>query len=130
MPGPPTLVVAEPSAVLGTVAGLLADGGALPEALDELVAGLGLRGVALRTAAGDVLGASGEVLRDVSTPVLEIPVPVRNGAAPTLTVTGARPSQLPVLRSAAAVLGLALTPAPHPDLLEEKPHRRLPELLR
>ena len=118
MPGPPTLVVTEPSAVLGAVAGLLADGGSLPQALDELVSGLGLRSAALRTAAGDVLGASGEVLRGLSTPVVEIPVPVRNGAPPTLTVTGARPSQLPTLRSAAAVLGLAIAPAQDAALLD------------
>lgn len=118
MPGPPMLAVAEPGAVLGAMAGLLADGGGLSDALDELVSGLGLRGVALRTAAGEVLGASGEVLRGLSTPVLEVPVPVRAGAASTLTVTGARPSQLPTLRAAASILGLAVTPAVDASLLD------------
>jgi len=118
VPGPPMLAVAEPGAVLGAMAGLLADGGGLSDALDELVSGLGLRGVALRTAAGEVLGASGEVLRGLSTPVLEVPVPVRAGAASTLTVTGARPSQLPTLRAAASILGLAVTPAVDASLLD------------
>lgn len=118
MPGPPTLVVAEPSAVVGTVAGLLVDGASPAEALDELVRGLGLRGAALRTAAGDLLGASGEVLRDLSTPVLELEVHQRHGAPATLTVTGARPSQLSVLRAVANVLGLALAPVAHAALLD------------
>ena len=118
MPGPSTLVVTEPCAVLATVAGLLAEGGSLAEGLDALVSGLGLRSAAVRTAAGDLLGASGEVVHDLSTPVLELGVPLRVGASATLTVTGARPSQLPALRAAAAVLGLAAVPAEHAALLE------------
>lgn len=124
MPGPPTLVVAEPTAVLGAVAGLLVDGASLPEALAELVRGLGVRGAALRTAAGDLLGASGEVLRDLSSPVLEIEVPLRGAAPATLIVTGARPSQLATLRAAANVLGLALAPVGHATLVDAAEEER------
>jgi signal transduction histidine kinase len=122
--GPPTLVVAEPSAVLGEVASLLAEGASLPEGLDALVAGLGLRGAALRTAAGDLLGSSGEVLRPADTPVLEVPVPTRIGAPATLTVTGARPSQVAALRAAAGVLGLALAPFACASLLDAADEER------
>jgi len=110
VPGPSTPVVAEPSAVLGALAEGLADGHDLPEALDQLVRGLGLRGAAVRSAAGDLLGTAGEVLRDSSAPVLELAVPTRGGLPASLTVTGARPSHLPTLRAAAGILGLALAP--------------------
>ena len=116
MPGPSTPVVAEPSAVLGTLAGLLAEGGDVPAALDVLVSGLGLRGAAVRTAAGDLVGTAGEVLRDSASPVLE--VPVRGGVPAALTVTGARPSHLPTLRTAASIVGLALAPVSSVALLD------------
>jgi hypothetical protein len=118
MPGPSTPVVAEPSAVLGTLAGLLAEGGDVPSALDVLVSGLGLRGAAVRTAAGDLVGTAGEVLRDSAAPVLEVPVPVRGGVPAALTVTGARPSHLPTLRTAASIVGLALAPVSSVALLD------------
>lgn len=109
--------VADPCLVLGRVAGLLAEGGALPDALDLLCTGLGLRTAVVRSATGDLLGVGGEVLhavpqmRALPSPgaELELPVPGRAGAA-TLTVVGARPSQFVVLRAAAGVLGLALAP--------------------
>ena len=118
MSGPLTPVVTEPSAVLGTVAGLLADGRDLPTALSALVQGLGLRGAAVRTAAGELLGTAGDVLRDSSAPVLEIPVPVRGSDIGSLTVTGARPSQLATLRTVASVIGLALGPSGSAALLD------------
>ena len=113
---PTSAVVAEPSAVLGTVAGLLADGADLPTALSALVAGLGLRGAAVRSGTGELLGSAGEVLQVASAPVLEIPVPARAGA--TLTVTGARPSHLSALRAAANVLALALARTGGPALMD------------
>jgi hypothetical protein len=52
-------------------------------------------------------------------PTLELPVEARSVTG-SLTVTGARPSQLPVLRTAATVLALALVPAAGPaDLLDD-----------
>lgn len=106
--------VTDPALVLGRVAGLLAEGGAFPEALDLLCSGLGLRTAVLRSAAGDLLAVGGDALHAVplmrSTdrdPALELPVP---GRSATVTVVGARPSQLVTLRAAAAVLGLALAP--------------------
>ena len=113
MPGPLTPVVTEPSAVLGTVAGLLADGQDLPTALAALVSGLHLRGAAVRSAAGELLGTAGDVLRDSSAPVVEVPVPVRS-----LTVTGARPSHITTLRTVASVIGLALGPSGSAALLD------------
>jgi hypothetical protein len=118
VPGPLTPVVTEPSAVLGTVAGLLADGQDLPTALAALVSGLGLRGAAVRSSAGELLGTAGDVLRDSSAPVVEIPVPVRGNALGSLTVIGARPSHVTTLRTVAAVLGLALRPSGSAALLD------------
>lgn len=112
-------VVTDPCLVLARVCVLLAEGGALPAALDLLCAGLGLRTAVVRSATGDLLAVGGEVLNAVPhmralpgrDPELELPVPGRSGsAAATLTVVGARPSQLVVLRAAAGVLGLALAP--------------------
>lgn len=118
MPGPLTPVVTEPSAVVGTVAGLLAEGHDLPTALSALVGGLRLRGAAVRSAAGELLGTAGDVLRDSSDPVVEVPVPVRGHDVGSLTVTGARPSHLPVLRTVASVIGLALGPSGSAALLD------------
>jgi signal transduction histidine kinase len=79
--GPSTPVVTEPVAVLATVAALLADGHDLPEALEVLLSGLALRGVALRSAAGDLLATAGDVLRDSTAPVLEVAVAERDAIA-------------------------------------------------
>lgn len=118
MSGPSTPVVTEPVAVLGAVAALLAEGRDLPEALEALLAGLALRGVALRSAAGDLLATAGDVLRDSAAPVLEVAVPLRDGLPGTLTVVGARPSHLLVLRTCASILGLALAPVASAALLD------------
>lgn len=128
--GSSTPVVTDPCVVLGRFAGLLADGSALPAALDALVAGLGLRTAVLRSVAGELLAVGGEALHAVPAlrslppahPSVELPVSGRAGTQlATLTVKGARPSQLPILRTAAAVVGLALALAPTPsatDLFE------------
>ena len=105
------------AAVLGAAATrLAADGAALPAVLDDAVCALGLRSAVLRAADGDVRAVAGEVVHAVPTTragagpeaVVELPVP--GGAS--LTVVGARPSHLPVLRALAAVLGLALRTSP------------------
>ena len=115
--GPVLPALADPVVVLGRFAGLLADG--VPEALQSLVSALGLRTAVVRAASGELIGVAGETLAAVplmravpaENPVVELPVHGRSGTPTgTLTVVGARPSQLPVLRSAAAVLGLALVP--------------------
>lgn len=113
--------------LLAAVAALLADGGrpAVPAALDELVRGLGLRSAVLRDPGpdGELRTVAGEVLHAVPRArllepvpahdsVLELPVHVAGRLVRTLTVIGARPSQLPALRAAAAVLGLALSARP------------------
>ena len=102
----------------------------LPAALAALVAATGLRAAVLRgPAPGDaVLAAAGERLQAVPGPAVdELPVhrPGAPGAAPVavLVVTGSRPALLPLLRSAAAVLGLALA-AGAPDLLDAVEHDR------
>lgn len=118
--GSTTPVVSDPCVVLGRLAGVLADGTALQEALDVLVIGLGLRTAVVRAVSGDLLGVGGEVLHAVplmralptNDPTIELPVPGRSGTqVASLTVSGARPSQLPALRTAAAVIGLALAPS-------------------
>jgi len=107
---------ADPCLVLGEVASLLVGGHAFPAALDALVDGLGLRTAALRTATGTALAGANPAPGD---PSVELPVHGRSGAlVATLTVTGATPDRLPSLRSAAAVLGLALVPAHDPDEAE------------
>lgn len=126
--GSSTPVLTDPCVVLGRFAVLLSDGSAIPAALDALVADLGLTSAVLRTPAGDIVGVGGEALHAVPylraeallDPSVELPVVGRSGSTTaTLTVLGARPSHLPVLRTAAAVLGLALVPAPSAtDLLE------------
>jgi signal transduction histidine kinase len=139
--GQPSTVVADPCVVLARFAGLVAKGADLPSALDALVQGLGLRSAVLRSAGGELLAAAGDVLRAVSgmrshaggPAVLELPVPGRSGVSTgTLTVTGARPSQLPALRTAAALLGLAQLPPTSPaDLLDaaEEDHDDLADAL-
>jgi signal transduction histidine kinase len=115
----------------GRLAELLADAGArgLPEALDLLIAELGLRSAvirdpeltgdrtgrpgagALRAVAGDAVHAvpAMRVVPAADGSTVELPLRAGGRDAGVLTVVGARPSQLPVLRAAAAVLGLALS---------------------
>ena len=111
-------------ATVGRMAGLLADHGerGLPAALELLVDRLGLRSAVLREVVdgrpGAVLAVSGETLHAVppmrvvtrgTTPrstAIEVPVSAGGRHVATIQVVGARPSQLPVLRACAAVLGL------------------------
>lgn len=111
-------------ATVGRVAALLADEGerGLPAALELLVSRLGLRSAVLREAVdgrpGGVIAVSGETLHAVppmrmvggtarvADSTIEIPVSAAGRHVATITVVGARPSQLPVLRACAAVLGL------------------------
>lgn len=131
----------------GRLAELLADhgDGALTEALDLLVEELDLRSAVLRdrSAADDGgeprVRATGRLRAVAGDPAHAVPamrvvsvgavaattveLPVRAGGrdAGVLSVVGARPSQLPVLRAAASVIGLALSSAPRlpsPDLAE------------
>ena len=117
----------------GRLAELLADHGeaGLTEALDVVVAELGLHSAVLRDAGtplgptpsaptGRLRAVAGEAVHVVPTmrvvpsgngPSGTVELPVRGGGrdVAVLTVLGARPSQLPVLRAVAAVLGLALS---------------------
>jgi len=111
--------------LLGRVAELLADHGAyaVGEALELLVAETGLTSAVLRDADGRTPGrlraVAGEpvhavpVMRVVPaagdpTAAVELPVQAAGHDLGILSLVGARPSQLPMLRSAAAVLALAL----------------------
>lgn len=97
----------DPCLVLGRVATALAEGGSASAALDTLVECLELRSAVLRDPTGELL--AGRPANEG--PRVELPVHGRAGTlVATLSVTGALPGQLPVLRSAAAVFGLALTP--------------------
>lgn len=122
---PPGTTEAETCSWLARLASRLGDldDDALPDALTVLVHGLGLRSALLRDARdGEVLAVAGDVVRAVpssrvlsSRPqgVVEVPVAGTTGALATLTVVGARPSHLPGLRAACAVLALGLRrPAP------------------
>src|SRR3954470_7721675 len=115
----------------GRLAELLADHreAGLTEALDLLVAELGLRSALLRDAApspvpaapaGRLRAVAGEAVHAVpamrvvttgGTADSTVELPIRGGGRDVgvLSVLGARPSQLPVLRAIAAVLGLALS---------------------
>lgn len=115
-----TPVVVDPCVVLGRLAEQLAAGTDLGCVLDELAQGLGLRTAVLRRNSGDLIAVGGEALHAVphmraipfGGPTLELPVFGDGGLeSANLTVIGARPSQLPVLRSAAGILGLALVPS-------------------
>lgn len=107
----------DPCLVLGDVAVLLADGGAPGPALEALQTGLALGALGLRDAAGRLLAGSASD----SGPTVDIPVQGRGGAhLGMLVASGAVPSHLPVLRSAAAILGLALTPPPVIELEEDR----------
>jgi hypothetical protein len=103
----------------GRIAELLADHSelGLTEALDLLVDELGLRSAVLR-GGGRLRAVAGEALDAVAAmrvvPAADggtVDLPLRAGGrgAGTLSVVGARPSQLAVLRATAAVLGLALS---------------------
>lgn len=123
----PSLSVVDPAVILGRVAAVLAEGVPLPEALAELVHGLGPRAAVVRAADGQLIAVAGEVLhavpperaRRTTAPTVELPVPGRSTRpSASLTVVGAYPSQLPALGAAAAVVGLVLTDAaadPDPD---------------
>jgi hypothetical protein len=117
----------------GRLAELLADHGeaGLTEALDLIVTDLGLRSAVLLDtvpdshagplpATGRLRAIAGEAVHAVPAmrvvpavgstgSTVEIPVRANGRDAGVLSVAGARPSQLPVLRAAAAVLGLALS---------------------
>jgi hypothetical protein len=115
----------------GRLAELLADHGegGLSEALDLIVGDLGLRSAVLREdladptptpvpSAGRLHAVAGEAVHAVpamrvvasgaSSSTVELPVRAGGRDVGVLSVVGARPSQLPVLRAAAAILGLAL----------------------
>lgn len=109
-----TPVTGDACAVLGRFAALLAEGRPLPEALHLLATGTGVRTLVVRSTAGELLGVGGEALQAVSSMAqdvgLQFPVPGAAGEpVATLAVRGGRPSQLPTLRAAASVLGLALS---------------------
>lgn len=120
--------------LVGRLAELLADQGeaGLPAALDLLVTELGLRSAVLRDVDGDrdrdggprelggLRAVAGEAVHAVpsmrvvpasrgATATVELAVRAGGGQIGTLSVVGARPSHLPQLRAAAAVLGLALS---------------------
>jgi hypothetical protein len=111
-PLPPAL---DAPALLGAAATRLACEGpsCLPAVLADAVEALGLRSAVLRSTRGDLRAVAGEVVHAVPTArpatgpqaVVELPVP----GGGSLTVVGARPSQLPVLRALAAVVGLAVS---------------------
>jgi signal transduction histidine kinase len=107
----------DPCLVLGEVAVLLAEQGPPGPALTALEKGLGLAALGLRDLGGRLVAGTTAPAR----PVLEIPVHGRAGALlGTLVAVGALPSQLPALRSAAAVLGLALSPAASTDVEDDR----------
>ena len=115
----------------GRLAELLADHGesALTEALDLLVAELGLRSAVLRDSvdrggveggsAGRLLAVAGDAVHavpamrvvrvDAVSSTLALAVRAGGRDIAVLSVAGARPSQLAVLRAVAAVLGLGLS---------------------
>lgn len=113
----PSTLEVDPAVLLGQLALRLTGPSPLPEALDLLVAGLRLSSAVLRTSddgvPAGVLAVAGEAVHAVPPMrghlppqvALDVPVP---GSAVVLTVVGARPSQLPALRAAAAVLALAV----------------------
>ena len=130
--GPVAPAPTDPCVVVGELAAVLAAGQPLPAALDALSRGLDLRSVVLRSTDGELMGVGGESVQSAA-PVrsvaatdgwLELTVRAQGAHVAVLTVRGARPSQAAALRSAAAVLGLALraetSGEPHAgDLLED-----------
>jgi signal transduction histidine kinase len=112
----PAPAAGDPCVVVGEVAALLAAGQGVPDALEALTRGLSLRSAVLRSTDGELLGVGGESVQAAG-PVravavtdgwLELTVRARGAHVAVLTVQGARPSQVAALRTAAAVLGLAL----------------------
>jgi hypothetical protein len=114
-------VRADACPLITDLARLLADGGpgVLGEALRAVVSGLGLRSAVLRASGPDaaLLAVAGDVVhavpctRDPSgevPSVVELPVHGDGAQLAALTVVGATAGELPALRTAAAVLGLAL----------------------
>ena len=116
----------------GHLAELLSDAGerGLAEALDLLVAELDLRSAVLRDGPGVAAPRLRAVAGDPTLAVpamrlvpggdgssLELPLLAAGRSLGVLTVVGARPSQLPVLRASAAVIALALS-RPAPDAAE------------
>ena len=124
-----TPAVVDPCVVLGRLAEQLATGSDLASALNDLALGLGLRTAVLRTPGGGLIAVGGEALHAVphmrtiplTGPTLELPIFGQDGLeVASLTVVGARPSLLPVLRACAGVLGLALLPSDSlADLFED-----------
>jgi hypothetical protein len=109
--------VVDPCLVLGEIAVLLAEGGPAGPALRALESGLSLSALGLRDLGGRLVAGSSAP----EGPVLEIPVHGRAGTPlGMLVAVGAVPSHLPVLRSAAAVLGLALTPPEPLDVEDDR----------
>lgn len=113
---------ADPQAVVGRIAVHLGREGAagLSGALALLVEATGVRSAVLRRpgAGGELLAVAGDVVQALP---LQRPAPALvelslhdpyGVALASLTVTGSRPSALPVLRTAALVLGLAVPPEP------------------
>lgn len=110
-----TVLADDACLVLGEVAALLADPSQIRTALEVLVSRLGLGSAALRDESGEVCSVG---LADG--PTVEMPVFGRSRAQiGSLTVTRAMPDQLPVLRTTAAVLGLALAQPHVTDVLED-----------
>lgn len=110
----------DPCRLLARAAGELAAGAGVAAVLRAAVRELGLRSAVLRDRSGAVLAVAGEVVHAVPVdradsrpaPVVQLAVPVRGGEAAALTVVGAGPGHLPLLRALSAVLGLALAVVP------------------
>ncbi len=114
-----TTALEDPLLVLGDVAVLLAEGGPPGPALLALEAGLGLTALCLRDPADQIVAGS---VSDTG-PTVDIPVQGRAGThLGMLVATGAGAAHLPALRSAAAVVGLALTAptSPSQELEEDR----------
>lgn len=94
-----------------------AGGDGLDDALQLLVDGLVLRSAVIRDERGALRACAGAwgVLDSADLPVVELAL--GGTVRATLTVVGADPDHLPLLRVAAAVLGLALSTAPAGELL-------------
>lgn len=90
-----------------------ADG--IQQGLDLLIDGFGLTCALVRDRDGGLRAASGSLVEAAEQPIIELPL---GGTLPAaLTVVGAARGQLPLLRVAAAVLGLALSAAPAQELV-------------
>ena len=107
----------DPWVIVARFAAGLSAAGALTPALQRLVDDLGLRSAVVRDSAGALLAVAGAVVQAVPQPgtegtgpaTFELPVPGWCDGPPAwLSVVGASPGQLPALRTAAGVLGLAI----------------------